>query len=87
MEEISIPWKTVEGIWKNSLLKKIKSEQLESNNTLKGSYTMIVGSFPVTQGFQDPHTTSVTHQPTSEEQNHTYLNDAERAADKLNIHL
>lgn len=55
MEDISIPWKTIEGIWKSSLLKKIKNEQLESNNTLKGSHTTIVGSFPVTQGFQDPH--------------------------------
>ena len=25
MEKISIPWKTIKGIWKNSLLKKIKS--------------------------------------------------------------
>ena len=25
MEKISIPWKTIKGTWKNSLLKKIKS--------------------------------------------------------------
>ena len=25
MEEISLPWKTVKGIWNSSLLKKIKS--------------------------------------------------------------
>ena len=40
-EELSIPWKTVEGIWKSSLLKKIKSEQYKSNNILKGSHTTI----------------------------------------------